>query len=111
MKDRWVLAVAPLALLAFGFVLFRGSEHDIAAGANDFLAFYAGGRLAGTPDLYNPDRLRARFKSSPRAAPEKRYCSSARPFWRRSCGLSPNSPTGRRTWFGRRYRWPPWPAS
>lgn len=59
MKDRWVLAVAPVVLLVLGFVLFRGFQHDIAAGSNDFLAFYAGGRLAGTPHLYNPDRIRA----------------------------------------------------
>lgn len=59
MKDRWVIAVAPLVLLALGFVLFRGFQYDIAGGANDFLMFYAGGRLAGTSHLYNPDRIHA----------------------------------------------------
>jgi len=36
---------------------FRALAAGAIAGRNDFLSFYAGAVLAGTPDLYNPDRV------------------------------------------------------
>ncbi len=33
-------------------------RHRILAGVNDFVMFYAGAKLSGTPDLYNPARVR-----------------------------------------------------
>ncbi len=48
-------AVAALTLLLV-LALVWPSRSLILTGANDFLSFYAGARLAGTGDLYNPAR-------------------------------------------------------
>jgi Glycosyltransferase family 87 len=50
------LACGGLVLLA---VMSSPYWHDIAEGHTDFLAFYAGGRLAFTPGLYDPQQAMA----------------------------------------------------
>jgi hypothetical protein len=51
-----VLALGGLVLLS----LFAGAGHERAfAGYNDFLSFYAGGRLAFSGHLYDPERVLA----------------------------------------------------
>jgi len=58
MKDSWVLA--GLSVLAVSFLVWLAWLHRqrVFTGTNDFIAFYAGGRLAGTADLYDRDRVR-----------------------------------------------------
>jgi len=50
------LACGGLVLLA---VISSPYWHDVAQGHTDFLAFYAGGRLAFTPGLYDPQQAMA----------------------------------------------------
>jgi Glycosyltransferase family 87 len=50
------LACGGLVLLA---VISSPYWHDVALGHTDFLAFYAGGRLAFTPGLYDPQQAMA----------------------------------------------------
>ncbi len=50
------LACGGLVLLA---VISRPYWRDVALGHTDFLSFYAGGRLAFTPDLYDPQQAMA----------------------------------------------------
>ncbi|MFB3826875.1 MAG: glycosyltransferase 87 family protein [Bryobacteraceae bacterium] len=57
-RRRWWLApaaAAGLAALALGWLPTFGK---IYRGSNDFLAFYAGARLVGTPDLYDAEAAR-----------------------------------------------------
>ena len=54
-----VLLVLMSALLVF---LAWPVRDLVATGANDFLSFYAGARLVGTPDLYNGAAVR-RFQT------------------------------------------------
>jgi hypothetical protein len=54
MRTGAVIALA----LALAFLLFWPYRNDIQSGANDFLQFYAGGRLAFTGDLYDGARVR-----------------------------------------------------
>jgi hypothetical protein len=51
-----VLHWAPVALGVTFLLLIVLMQHDrVLTGKNDFVAFYTGGKLAGTPDLYNAD--------------------------------------------------------
>jgi len=45
------------ATLVTTIVLLQPVKTLVATGANDFLSFYAGGRLAFDPGLYNPERI------------------------------------------------------
>src|SRR5262245_17924073 len=56
MKSHWQLAAACLAGIASS-ALFYGSALGLTTrGVNDFISFYTGARLAGTSDLYSPER-------------------------------------------------------
>jgi hypothetical protein len=47
---------APIALgIAFLLLITLLQSDRVLTGKNDFVAFYTGGKLAGTPDLYNAD--------------------------------------------------------
>jgi hypothetical protein len=50
------LACGGLMLMA---AMSRSQWHDVALGHTDFLSFYAGGRLAFTPGLYDPQQAMA----------------------------------------------------
>jgi hypothetical protein len=56
---RSVLAIACVLgiALVFGGTILAGGD-KVRTGADDFLAFYAGARLAGTPGIYDPDSIR-----------------------------------------------------
>ncbi len=58
-RDRWAL----IALACGGLILLgamsRPQWHDVALGHTDFLSFYAGGRLAFSPGLYDPQQAMA----------------------------------------------------
>ncbi len=55
---RWRLA-AVLGILTCGYIAWTLFLPNAGAGRNDFLGFYAGGRLAGTAGLYNAEAVRA----------------------------------------------------
>ena len=58
MKDSWVLAGLSALAALFMFSLAWTHRARVFTGNNDFVAFYSGGRLAGTPYLYNRERIR-----------------------------------------------------
>lgn len=59
MKDTWVIAGLSVASLLFMVLLAWQIRDRLWDGSNDFVSFYAGGRLVGTGDLYNAERTRA----------------------------------------------------
>lgn len=62
---RWRTLLAAAVGLSLALGLAWTYRENAFAGRNDFLAFYVGGRLAGTPDLYNPLRVRqVQFESA-----------------------------------------------
>jgi hypothetical protein len=58
LRARTGLIVAWAALCALGFALLLVPAISALGGGWDFLPLYAGGKLAGTPGLYNPDVVR-----------------------------------------------------
>lgn len=65
-----VLACGGLVLLA---VIAAPYWHDVALGHTDFLAFYAGGRLAFSPGLYDPHQAMAEQLRAAHVAGEGTY--------------------------------------
>lgn len=53
-----VACVAIFLTLTIGAVFVWPMRARVLVGANDFLSFYAGAKLAGSTDLYNPKRIR-----------------------------------------------------
>ncbi len=62
MRKPWEVAAASiLSVVLVGSLLFLAlgrSPNQFLTGHNDFMSFYAGGRLAGSPDLYSAERSR-----------------------------------------------------
>jgi hypothetical protein len=58
MKFSWPIVLGCAAGLLSQLPAVWELRHRFFAGGNDFLSFYAGARLAGTPGMYNHDRLR-----------------------------------------------------
>lgn len=60
MPSRQTLFLIPLLLLQTALMagLLWVVRDRVFIGANDFLSFYAGAQLVGTPDLYNHDRVK-----------------------------------------------------
>ncbi|HYM12078.1 MAG TPA: glycosyltransferase family 87 protein [Bryobacterales bacterium] len=59
MKDSWVIGGLAVASLALMLLLGWQIRDRLWDGSNDFVSFYAGGRLVGTGYLYNAERTRA----------------------------------------------------
>jgi hypothetical protein len=58
MRFSKIIVLGCLAALFLHIALAWQLRWRVLSGANDFLMFYAGARLAGTPGLYDPDRVR-----------------------------------------------------
>ena len=52
-STTWIVALLGLALI---FFFMRDSLHYLWSGRNDYLSFYAGGRLVGSSRLYDPQQ-------------------------------------------------------
>ena len=77
---RTGLGAAALAGVTFLVLIWWPSVGKIAAGANDFLAFYAGARLVGTPELYDPAAAaRVEHEAAGMTGPALRYIRL--PYW------------------------------
>lgn len=50
--------VAGIALVWVNLVVIGPPPDQVRSGANDFLSFYSGGRLAGSPELYQPPAVK-----------------------------------------------------
>lgn len=59
MKARPGVAILCLLGILVSVTAYGPALQLTAWGINDFRAFYPGARLAGSPDLYNPARVRA----------------------------------------------------
>ncbi|HUA63065.1 MAG TPA: glycosyltransferase family 87 protein [Verrucomicrobiae bacterium] len=70
-KSSWFV-VACLLGVAFNCLLLYPALHFVTGGDNDFMNLYAGGVLAGSPDLYNMEavrRVQSTFWEHPRYLP------------------------------------------
>ncbi len=74
MKDRWAIFVAPLLAATSILLLMGDSRRAVWSGANEFVMLYAGARLVGTPDLYNPVRtIEVQLAAAGDTGPALRY--------------------------------------
>jgi hypothetical protein len=59
MRDSWAIAILLVIAILLMSLLVWSYRERVFAGYNDFVSFYAGGRLAGSAGLYDPERVRA----------------------------------------------------
>jgi hypothetical protein len=64
MKDSWTVAILSLVVLCFMALILYPYREISLAGQNDFAAFYAGGKLLDTRELYDRQRLHEEEKAA-----------------------------------------------